>query len=290
MADTGLQFTDRNLPPGIGSPWTGLCDAPPAAWPEAPMMRSRRVQLDHAVYRDVLPRVMHGQVGAAKAPLVSIEAFARLVLARDVPLALAYAERVGAAGMTPDALYLELLAPTARHLGELWSEDLLDFTQVTIGLGHLQRVLRDLSPAFQATSLPLHTGAQDHRALLVAAPGEQHTFGLSMVTEFFRRAGWIVWSGAPAAGAELTMIVRDNWFAMAGFSLAYEGRLDALRMGIGKVRRASQNPAIAIMVGGPVFIAHPEYVAQVGADMMAVDGRLAVVQAQRLVARPKSVD
>jgi methanogenic corrinoid protein MtbC1 len=37
------------------------------------------------------------------------------------------------------------------------------------------------------------------------------------------------------------------------------------------------------MVGGPVFLAHPELVAMVGADATAADGRQAVQQAQRLL-------
>ena len=106
-----------------------------------------------------------------------------------------------------------------------------------------------------------------------------------MVTAFFRRDGWTIWSGAPASPAELDGIVRDNWFAMVGFSLAYEGRLDALRAGIRKVRRASQNPNLSIMVGGPVFIEHPEFAAQIGADGMATDGIQAVRQARALVAQ-----
>ena len=71
-----------------------------------------------------------------------------------------------------------------------------------------------------------------------------------MVTEFFRRAAWVVWSGAPAPGPELVGIVRDHWFDIVGFSLAYEGRLEALRIGIRNVRRASHNPNIRVMVGG----------------------------------------
>jgi hypothetical protein len=39
------------------------------------------------------------------------------------------------------------------------------------------------------------------------------------------------------------------------------------------------------MVGGPVFIEHPELVAQVGADATAADAWQAVVQAQGLLSR-----
>ena len=38
------------------------------------------------------------------------------------------------------------------------------------------------------------------------------------------------------------------------------------------------------MVGGPVFVAHPELAAYVGADGTATDGRQAVLQAESLLA------
>ena len=37
------------------------------------------------------------------------------------------------------------------------------------------------------------------------------------------------------------------------------------------------------MVGGPLMLAHPEYVATVGADFMAVDAQEAVAQAEARV-------
>jgi len=49
------------------------------------------------------------------------------------------------------------------------------------------------------------------------------------------------------------------------------------------VRDASCNPAIGVMVGGPVFLQHPELVQRVGADASAVDATTAVLLAQRLL-------
>jgi hypothetical protein len=38
-----------------------------------------------------------------------------------------------------------------------------------------------------------------------------------------------------------------------------------------------------VLVGGPIFIAHPELVALVGADATAVDGRQAAIQAETML-------
>ena len=45
----------------------------------------------------------------------------------------------------------------------------------------------------------------------------------------------------------------------------------------------SLNRAVGVMVGGIPFSAHPERVALVGADTTAIDGRDAVMQAERLI-------
>jgi len=294
MAETGLYgmtsawFAEARLEPSAPMP---MDRAPAAPWPDfCPRpMRSRHELVARTVAADVLPRLMLAGRGLPEragpdcvlpAAAVGVAELADIAIAKKAAVALAFVERAHARGMSLEALYLDLLAPAARHLGDLWTEDVIDFTQVTIGLGRLQQVLRQLSPAFQSGVVPHGTG---RHALLVPAPGEQHTFGLSMVTEFFRRAAWSVWSGVPATPAELGSIVRDNWFAIVGFSLGAEVRLDGLRAGIRRVRQVSQNRGVGIMVGGPLFIEHPELVAQVGADATAADGRQAVSQAQTLL-------
>ena len=78
-----------------------------------------------------------------------VSAFAAIALNSDAVVATAHVETLRAKGLGLECIYLELLAPAARHLGELWEADLCDFTQVTLGLWRLQQVMYDLSPAFQ---------------------------------------------------------------------------------------------------------------------------------------------
>ncbi len=104
-----------------------------------------------------------------------------------------------------------------------------------------------------------------------------------MVTEFFGRAGWHVWSGVPDSTEEMLRMLRHDWYGVVGFSVGTVTRLDALAEAIRKVRRLSRNRAIGIMVGGPVFQQRPELVGMVGADATAADGRQAVLQARGLL-------
>jgi methanogenic corrinoid protein MtbC1 len=120
--------------------------------------------------------------------------------------------------------------------------------------------------------------------LLAPVPGEQHSFGLAMVGEFFRRQGWTVTSGTGASASELVATVRAQWFSILGVSLADDARLDALAGLIREIRKASRNQQIGILVGGRIFADQPELAVLVGADATASDGQQAVLKAEALLA------
>ena len=247
----------------------------------------RRTILTRTVELDVIPRLLIAHplpaVPAASSLLVTaghIADLVGLVLSRGQSETVAFVEGMHGQGAAADSLYLDLLAPAARRLGELWEDDACDFTQVTIGLWRLQNAMRELSPSFLRSTV---TRTNSPRALLVPLPGEDHTFGLSMVHEFFCRAGWNAWSGPVGSSADLRGMVRREWVEVIGFSLACDDKLDAVRAEIRSVRRASKNPGLGVLVGGPGFTANPSLAAEVGADGTATDSRQAVLQAQALV-------
>ncbi len=177
---------------------------------------------------------------------------------------------------------MDLLAPTASYLGELWKADRCSFTEVTVGLSRLRQMLRDLSPEFELDASEYRHG---RRALLLATPGEQHTFGLFVVEAFFRREGWDVSGGQIDSADEIAHLVDRQWFAVAGFSLSSERFIDRLALLIRVVRRHSCNRDIGVLVGGPLFIEQPELAERVGADAFAADGRDAVARARSLLTR-----
>ena len=247
----------------------------------------RRAILTRTVELDVIPRLLISNtvpaVPATVDLLVSpahVADLVGLVLSRGEPEAVAFVAAMHGQGAAAESLYLDLLAPAARRLGEMWEDDTCDFTDVTIGLWRLQNAMRELSPSFLRSANARTNGP---RVLLVPLPGEDHTFGLSMVYEFFRRAGWNAWSGPVESSADLRGLVRRDWVEVIGFSLACDEKLDVVRAEIRAVRRASMNPGLGVLVGGPGFTANPLLSAEVGADGTAIDGRHAVLQAQALV-------
>lgn len=253
----------------------------------------RMTLLAKAIEYEIIPRLMlahRTQHECLTLPVLEthvvseldVKEFTKLVLYQDESVAQACVDAMRVRGVSVETIYLDLLAPVARHLGELWEQDLCDFTEVTIGLGRLQQVLHETSSAFgQAAQRPT-TG---RRVLLLPCPGEQHTFGIAMVAEFFHRAGWDVAGGPAQADGDPQDMVRREWFDVVGFSVGSESHLGALSECIRSVRKASRNPNVGIIAGGPAFVANPANAARIPADAVAVSGREAPELAEKLVAR-----
>lgn len=211
-----------------------------------------------------------------------IEAFARLALRHDVGVLLAHVGSIMDQGAGLDEIYLDLLAPVARRLGAMWEEDLCAFTDVTVGLCRLQQLVYELS---SQTPRAAEQVTAARRAMFASAPGEQHTFGLVMINEFFRRAGWRTWTEPAATRQELLQLARTRWFELIGLTVSCEDNLEQLPDMIMSLRRISQNRAVGVMVGGRIFAERPELALRLGADATAVDGREAVRKAEALVDR-----
>lgn len=253
-----------------------------------------RPWLQRTIETEIIPRLMlaHRPQGLAEFDRgeadtdvldgEDVERFARLVLNGEDDACAGFVGALRERGIGLEQIYLGLVAPAARRLGAMWEADDCDFAQVTLGLWRLQNLMFELAP-----QLPAAWAARPEsprRALLAAAPGSQHTLGLLMVSEFFRRAGWDVWSDPCASEGDLTALVRSEWFDMIGLSVGMDGHVEPLRSVILGLRRASRNPAVGVMVGGPILANRPLLVTEVAADFTAADAREAVERADAFVA------
>ncbi|MBQ0960522.1 cobalamin B12-binding domain-containing protein [Ideonella sp. 4Y11] len=182
-------------------------------------------------------------------------------------------------GVPAPTLCLELLAPAARRLGDLWSADQCDFTQVTIGLGRLQGLLRSIAERLPASP---QAARPTRSALFAPAPGEQHTLGLSMVRDFFRASGWDVCADEPKAEAGLLSLVRSHSFDVIGFSIGSDRQADSLKALIARLRQEARYPLI-VLLGGPLVLSRPELAQALGADAGATDARQALFVADALM-------
>ena len=250
----------------------------------------RMARLTRTIESEIIPRLLLAnsavtQVSTAAPAGLAINAamiddFAVLAVEGQPQETMAFVRTLQARGASLESIFLHLLAPAARQLGTAWEEDTLGFVEVTLGLGHLQNVMRGLCPEFDGRPSQHRNG---HHIMLLQATGETHSFGLFMVEAFFRRAGWNVACAASMPLAEAAALARSQWIDVIGVSKSCDALLDTLASDITALRKASRNKSVTVIVGGAAFVGRPDRVTQVGADATASDGQQAVSQADRLV-------
>jgi methanogenic corrinoid protein MtbC1 len=257
------------------------------------MPEEQLVRLNRTIEGEIIPRLMmlfeqdiaetrYTDRNERLAPSATeVAEFVQLLLRHDAYVAGEYVENLRSGGMPLSTIYLSLLAPAAHHLGKLWEDDECSFTAVTIGVSRMHQVLMRFSPCFCAGRS--EDAAAGFSALIVPMPGEQHTFGLFMVIEFFRRQGWNVWGGSPQSDQDLFDLLRTQSFDVIGCSVSADRHLKELPERIRLIRQHSCNPDIKVLVGGRVFSEQPELFNKVGADATATSGEGAVKIAEALV-------
>ena len=250
----------------------------------------RQYDLARFVSDEIVPRLvrLHTEV-LPGAPLVEeviealrpnsteIDALAHIVLGDDIEAAATYVTIMKDRGLSMETLYVELLEPTARHLGEMWDRDECDFIDVTLGVGRLQKLLAIFNETYALPQLG------DRRVFLMAtAPGNQHSFGASMIEKLLSAAGWQVEVEYSGDVNQLVEAVSGNWFAVVGLTAGSDSQLEELKSAIAQVRQHSKNPLAGVLVGGPMFTQNPELAAIMGADATAPNAPTAVLAAQKL--------
>ncbi len=207
------------------------------------------------------------------------EAFFPLTVAAEIDVLLDFVDTLIARGIAAEDILLELLAPAARYLGELWESDRCDFVEVTMGLWRLQEVAHELG-----TRLPAQLNHQPcARALFAPLPGDQHSFGTVVLEEIFARGGWATERLGIVSKAELLDRVAGGWFDIVGLTVTCDCHMGALPAIIAAIRNVSCNPKLCVLVGGRIFVDAPERAIELGADATAPDARLALQVANSLV-------
>lgn len=240
--------------------------------------------LSRTIEGDIIPRLMlafdspsmnHAQRAADVVRLEDrIDEFVKLVLSHDARVATEYISALRSDGIPLAQLYLDLLAPAAQRLGVMWEEDECSFTDVTIGVCRMHEVMLEFSRCFDDLR---HETESTRTALVVSCIGEQHTFGLFMVVEFLRRAGWSCWTGTPSTVRDFRRMLRTRRFDVVGISVAADRHLDRVAEQIAEVRRSARSDT-GVVVGGRPFMNAPHLAEEIGADRTAADGQEAVVQ------------
>jgi MerR family transcriptional regulator, light-induced transcriptional regulator len=210
----------------------------------------------------------------------AIEQFAKLTITGEVDDLEDHIVALTRQGVIVETVYLQLMAPAARKLGEYWEQDICSFTDVTIGLGRLQTLLYRLSARQKGVT---DTDGLVPRGLFITPFGGQHSFGIRMVEDLFRRAGWKTLCEPNILSQDLADLIATENFDLVGIGISIVGQLELVEEMIANVRQCSRNHDIKIMVGGNLIVEQSELAASLGADFSAIDAREAVTIAQNII-------
>lgn len=192
----------------------------------------------------------------------------RLTLQGDLSRARALCDRHAAAAPGGRrAVYADLVLPTVRAIEAEWNAGSRPFEEIIAHFWSVQRLLDGLA---DTPALPATPG---QGAVLLACPaGEDHGFGLGVVAEEFRAAGWRVVADRAGGNAGIVDLLGAESYDAVGLSVGHDGALAGLADLVQDLRIASRNPRLRVILGGNVMAAAPGSFGFLGADLVAGTG------------------
>ena len=249
--------------------------------------------LRRTIESEIIPRLMLACSQSSAAPVEQksgnravcqrdVAEFTQRLLDYDAAKAAELADGLVCSGVPRPAILLDLFAPSALLLGEMWETDARSFAEVTLAMGALQQALRQFGAGDEEWS-PTCTQPLSRNILLTPCTGEQHSFPVQLLNAFFSDAGWHVEAYMSYDRRGIEAFIKKHHLDIVGLSASRESLLEEVASDIDGIRRKSRNQGVIVLVGGNIFIERPELVKRIGADATAPDARSALAIANRLV-------
>jgi len=215
-------------------------------------VRSSEADLLTTIEDQIIPQLLL----AHRSPLISgavpadtfeisqeeIERFAELSTRQDMPGLLGRLEGLLRDGLPIQNVLLDVIAPAAHLLGEQWLDDERSFSDVTVGLGTLQRLVAVIG---QKAEVPV---TKEGLVFLTAAPGEQHTLSIHVLAEFLRTQGWAVQVEPAADEMVLVELLERESLSAIGFTVSNDALLRHLCPLLERIH--ALQPRLPVMLGG----------------------------------------
>ena len=155
----------------------------------------------------------------------------------------------------------------ARRMGDAWTDDQMSWLDVSIGVGRLQSLLREIGMAWVADQ----AGDTGHGTVLLIVPDrEQHTLGPMVAMGQMRRYGVSVCLRIAPSHNELRSLMAARQFDGVLISIATKDKLESVSKTIQFIKAVSGRP-MPVVVGGAVTPNVPDLAAATGADLSSND-------------------
>jgi len=235
--------------------------------------------LNKTIESEIIPRLLMGhslesynknaanQATGIKVDQTQIDDFCQILLDGPIEDCLSYIATMQKSGYSLVSLYMDLIPASTRRLQLLWETDENSFTEVTMALGRAQNMIHQLSPLFMHEA---NFTDFKGKALLVNAPGSQHTLGILILSEFLKINGWNTTVDIEITDEDVKERVRLQAYDLLGISISCEDQWDTVEALLAEVKHASKNKGVLTMVGGPLLDYKPELMDNSSADICAL--------------------
>ena len=179
-----------------------------------------------------------------------------------------------------EALFLHTIPSAARRFHDMWAADEIDFVAVTQASYRLQELVYNLSAEFVLGG-PQCGGLSNYSALLVNTPQSQHSLGLLILSQYFKRYGWQICGDTTWREPDMLITVQSCSIDLLGISVSDERQLGYLKKLIATLRKKSLNPDLLVMVGGSLLGTQPHLAQWLDADfscLQADDAQLTAIR------------
>jgi len=182
------------------------------------------------------------------------------MLAGDGTGAWSLVESALISGLEPADVYADMLAPALSSIGRRWEAGELGVGDEHIASAVANRIIGRLTSRFA------RPGRSRGTVVALMPPGERHGFGIAMLADVLRGAGYEVVDLGPdtpvASAAEV--VGRSGPLAGICIAVVYSAALPAAAELVAAVRLAA-GPGVPVVVGGHA-VGGPEEARRLGAD------------------------
>ncbi len=201
--------------------------------------------------------------GPATGPAPWADRLEARLLAGDHAGAWGVVEAAMGSGLDPASVYVRLLAPALRDIGEGWAQGTISVADEHRASVVAARLLGRLGPRF------IHRGQARGRVVMGTPPGERHSLAVSMAADHLRGAGWeVIELGCDLPLTDFVRVANEATPVSAiAVSVTTERALRPAHDLIRSLRFADLGP---ILLGGGAVT--PEAALRYGADAWAQDG------------------
>ena len=177
-----------------------------------------------------------------------------------------------ASGDSLHDIYLGIVQPSMRDIGQLWQDNAL-----TVAQEHVATAIAEASMSRLFERTFVWRDNRTPKLLAACAEDERHQIGLRMLCDLLELDGWeTVYVGASVPIESLVELVQRSRPDAVALSATIAPHVPRVRAAIASIRATDLARQPVIAVGGRAFHGDPTLAQRVGADVTAADAGEAV--------------